>query len=92
MRVEVVYGLSLQQEVCAVELPQGSTVAQAIALSSLAGRDLSSHTVAVFSRTVTFDTILSDGDRIEILRPLRVDPKEARRRRNSHRANARRTP
>jgi len=91
MRVEVVYALPLQQEVCVVEVPAGTVVAQAIALSSFAQHDLSNHTVAIYGRAVTFDTLLHDHDRIEILRPLRVDPKDARRRRQSHRVRVRRT-
>jgi uncharacterized protein len=90
MRVEVVYALPLQQEVCVVEVPAGTVVAQAIALSSFAHRDLSDHTVAIFGRAVTFETPLHDQDRVEILRPLRVDPKDARRRRQAHRDRGRR--
>jgi len=91
MRVELVYALPLHQEICVVEVPAGTIVAQAIALSRFARRDLSNHTVAIFGRQATLDTPLHDQDRIEILRPLRVDPKDARRRRQSHRERRRRT-
>jgi putative ubiquitin-RnfH superfamily antitoxin RatB of RatAB toxin-antitoxin module len=91
IRVQVVYALPLQQEVCTVAVPDGATVAQAIALSSLAQRDLSQHTVAIFGRPVTLDTPVHEHDRIEILRALRVDPKDARRRRQAHRAGGRRS-
>ena len=37
---------------------------------------------------VTLDTVLRDRDRVEILRPLTADPKEARRRRASRRRRA----
>ena len=37
--------------------------------------------VGVYGRRVALDHLLADGDRVEIYRPLRVDPKEARRRR-----------
>jgi putative ubiquitin-RnfH superfamily antitoxin RatB of RatAB toxin-antitoxin module len=36
---------------------------------------------AVFGRRATTATPLHDGDRVELLRPLLVDPKEARHRR-----------
>lgn len=36
-------------------------------------------TVAIFSEQVTLNTLVSAGDRIEICRPLLLDPKEARR-------------
>lgn len=35
--------------------------------------------VGIFSRRATLDTELSEGDRVEIYRPLQVDPKQARR-------------
>ena len=36
---------------------------------------------AVWGRPVALDHALKDGDRLEVLRPLRVDPKVARRER-----------
>jgi putative ubiquitin-RnfH superfamily antitoxin RatB of RatAB toxin-antitoxin module len=36
-------------------------------------------TVAVWGRAAAPDRLLDDGDRVEIVRPLKVDPKEARR-------------
>jgi putative ubiquitin-RnfH superfamily antitoxin RatB of RatAB toxin-antitoxin module len=39
---------------------------------------------AVFGERVGMDTVLDDGDRLELLQPLLVDPKEARRRRARH--------
>ena len=37
--------------------------------------------MAVFGRRVSDATILHDGDRLELLRALVIDPKQARRRR-----------
>lgn len=37
--------------------------------------------MSIWGRRVTQDELLSDGDRLEITRPLQVDPKEARRKR-----------
>jgi putative ubiquitin-RnfH superfamily antitoxin RatB of RatAB toxin-antitoxin module len=42
--------------------------------------------VLAFGRRVSLDTPLADGDRVEILRPLAADPKEARRQRARRRA------
>jgi putative ubiquitin-RnfH superfamily antitoxin RatB of RatAB toxin-antitoxin module len=39
------------------------------------------HGTGIYGRRVTLDTKLADGDRVEIYRPLRADPKEARRQR-----------
>jgi uncharacterized protein len=86
--VEVVYAWPLEQQICTLEVPEGTTVAQAIALSNPAQRPLSDCTVARFGRPVALDTVLRALDRIEILRPLRVDPKKARRRRQLHRGAA----
>jgi uncharacterized protein len=85
IRVDVVYALPQMQEAIALELPPGACVRDAIERSSLAARypelgiqDLS---VGIFGRAVAIETLLSDGDRVEIYRPLIADPKQARRRR-----------
>lgn len=43
--------------------------------------EIRSDRIGIFSRKATLDTQLRDGDRVEIYRPLKIDPKEARRRR-----------
>lgn len=66
-------------------LPQGSTVRQAVAASRLQERfpDLALHTgdVGVWGRKAPPSQTLRERDRVEIYRPLRVDPKLARRER-----------
>ena len=83
MRVEVVYALPDGADVTVLDLPQGATVRDALAASGIAGRhaaiDLAQ--LGIFGRRVAAETALSDGDRVEVYRPLAVDPKEARRRR-----------
>lgn len=83
MRVEVVYALPEGHDATTLELPAGSTVADALAASGIAGRhpglDLSR--LGIFGRRVAGDVAVAEGDRLEIYRPLAVDPKEARRRR-----------
>ena len=86
--VEVVYALPLEQQIRTLEVPQGTTVAQAVALSGYSQGALLDCAVARHGRPVALDTVLRDFDRIEILRPLRVDPKEARRRRQRHRSGS----
>lgn len=67
------------------ELPDGATVADAIERSGIRGKRpevvICADRVGVFARKAAFDTPLRDGDRVEIYRPLRIDPKEARRQR-----------
>jgi putative ubiquitin-RnfH superfamily antitoxin RatB of RatAB toxin-antitoxin module len=47
--------------------------------------DISTQAVGIWGRTVALDAPLAEGDRVEIYRPLRMDPKEARRRRAQRR-------
>ena len=59
-----------------VSLPAGATVRDALAASGFEG-----HAVGIFGKRVDLDHRLADGDRVEIYRPLAMDPKEARRQR-----------
>ncbi|HKQ16707.1 MAG TPA: RnfH family protein [Steroidobacteraceae bacterium] len=84
MRVWVVYALPDRQSVQELELPESATVADAVARSGLlqkfpeiAGAPLA---CAIHGRAVADSCILRADDRVEILRPLQVDPKESRRR------------
>lgn len=43
--------------------------------------DLSTARVGVYGRLRSIDDRVSEGDRIQIYRPLKIDPKESRRRR-----------
>ena len=87
IEVEVVYALPLAQDSTRLRVPAGTTVAQAIARAGVALRhpeiELGKSRVAVYGRMVLPDAVLRDQDRVEILRPLSADPKEARRRRAS---------
>ena len=74
LRVEVVQARPDGAEVVAVRLADGATVRDALAASGLKGNQ-----AGIFGRRVTLDTRLADGDRVEIYRPLKLDPKEARR-------------
>lgn len=64
---------------------EGASVADAIAASGIRdawpGVQIRADRVGIFSRKVPLDTMLRDGDRVEIYRPLVIDPKEARRKR-----------
>ena len=85
IRVEVAYVEPPREFLHAVELDAGATVADAIAASGIADTfpalDAAQCKVGVFARPATHDRVLRDGDRVEIYRPLIVNPKEARRRR-----------
>ena len=67
-----------------VEVPEGSTVDDALTASGIVerlGLDRAGLSVGIFGRRVAVTALLHDGDRVELYRPLIVDPKEARRRR-----------
>ncbi len=83
--VEVAYALPEKQYLRRVTLDAGATVEQAINASGLLALrtdiDLAKNKVGVYSRPVKLTDALSDGDRVEIYRPLIADPKELRRQR-----------
>jgi putative ubiquitin-RnfH superfamily antitoxin RatB of RatAB toxin-antitoxin module len=69
-------------------LPKGTTVAQAIEQSGFLNecpdinlRDHTAFGVGIWGRKTTLNHVLCDSDRLEIYRPLLVDPKVARRER-----------
>ena len=74
LRIEVVCALPDGAAIVAVRLPEGATVREALAASGMKGDQ-----VGIFGKRVTLDARVADGDRVEIYRPLKVDPKEARR-------------
>lgn len=86
LSVSVVFspGARAMQE-CPLELPQGACVQDALRasglLDSLDPALLETLTLGVWGRKVSAAQPLREGDRIEIYRPLRVDPKLARRQR-----------
>lgn len=83
IRVEVVYALPDRAWSWALELPTGATVEQAVQAAGLEravpGAIVDADLLAVFSRPVALTEVLRDGDRVEVLRPLQADPKQARR-------------
>jgi len=68
-----------------VRLEEGATLRSAILASGVIGAfpdlRIEALDVGVFSRRREMDEVLKDGDRVEIYRPLLVEPKEGRRRR-----------
>ena len=83
IRVTVAIALPALQEVVAVELASGSTVADALAAARIAerfpGLDMATLKTGIWSREASLATALRDSDRVEVYRPLTADPKEKRR-------------
>jgi uncharacterized protein len=66
----------------ALTLPAGSTVADAVHTSGVLARHglvLDTLSAGVWSKLRAWDSPLRERDRVELYRPLLVDPKEARR-------------
>lgn len=89
LNVEVVYALPERQALYLLTVEEGATVRTAIEASGVLREfpeiDLARNRVGIYARLATMDTPLSEGDRVEIYRPLTADPKEARRARASMR-------
>ncbi|HET7267862.1 MAG TPA: RnfH family protein [Oleiagrimonas sp.] len=85
IRVEVVYAEPGHLWSRELMLADGATVATAVADSGLAADRpdvrVDDDCLGVFGRRVKPDQVLRDGDRVEVYRPLLLDPMEARRRR-----------
>jgi putative ubiquitin-RnfH superfamily antitoxin RatB of RatAB toxin-antitoxin module len=83
IKIEVVYGLPHKQVLLSLSVPEGSSIQECIVLSKIIKHfpeiDPTIANVGIFSRPEKLDTIIKEGDRIEIYRPLIADPKEMRK-------------
>lgn len=83
MRVEVVFALPERQVLLTVELSDGATVADALEASRIAlqfpDENLDALQTGLWGQPVDRDRPVKDGDRVELFRPLEMDPREARR-------------
>lgn len=84
MQIGVAYSEPGQQVWLNIEVPDDSSVSQAIERSGILKQfphiDLSAQKVGVFGRLVKLDAALKPGDRIEIYRPIFADPETVPRR------------
>jgi len=85
VHVEVIYALPEAQHRAHLEVEPGATVADALDMvrrsAPFSGLDLDRVPVGVYGHPADRERRLEPDDRVEIYRPLLVDPKEARRRR-----------
>lgn len=84
MRVSVAYAAPGVEALIDVELAAGAVVEDAVRLSGVVAAhrlDLARLAYAIHGRRANAATVLHEGDRVEILRPLLADPKTIRRRR-----------
>lgn len=85
LHVQVCYAKTDRQLLHDLSVPEGTTLHDAIrqsgVLAAMPEIDLATCRVGVYGKLKALDTILQEGDRVEIYRPLIADPKESRRRR-----------
>lgn len=81
--VEVVYALPDRQRLLSLRVPSGCTAREAVDRSGIREEfpeiDPDRQPLGVFGRRCPPDRELREGDRVEIYRPLKADPKEVRR-------------
>ncbi|MGZ8218361.1 RnfH family protein [Methylomagnum sp.] len=84
MNIGVCYAEADRQLWMRMEIPDGSSVKEAIQHSGILKRfpeiDLDTQKVGIFGKLVKLDAPIKEGDRIEIYRPIIADPKTVRRR------------
>ena len=85
IKVEVAYAMPEKQALISLNLPFGSTAERAITASGILQQfpeiDLSTQKIGIFGTLCKLDKPLTEGDRVEIYRPLIQDPMTARRNR-----------
>jgi putative ubiquitin-RnfH superfamily antitoxin RatB of RatAB toxin-antitoxin module len=83
--VEVAYATLKLQRIIAIQVDEGCTIKEAIDCSGILKLfpeiDLTKQKVGIFSRQKNLMDLLQPDDRVEIYRPLIMDPKEARKKR-----------
>lgn len=83
--VQVGYATPERQCVLDLSVPKGTTARQAVHASGIdamfSGIDAETAPIGIYGRAVDDEHFLQEGDRVEIYRPLIIDPKEARRQR-----------
>lgn len=88
LRVQVCYALPDECFLKEMSVAAGTTLEQAVRDSGVLQRyphiELATQKAGIFGKLRPADTVLRDGDRVEIYRPLQADPKETRRRRAKH--------
>ena len=83
--VEVAYAPSAEQQVLLQldDVPTGSSIEAVLLQSGLLVRfpeiDLDKHRVGIYGQSKLVSDTVCDGDRLEVYRPLLIDPKEVRR-------------
>lgn len=84
IRVEVAYATPEKQVIVPLDVPEDTTALKAAELSGIAeqfpGLDPAATNMGIFGKAIKDpqSQVLREGDRVELYRPLKIDPKEAR--------------
>lgn len=85
IKIEIAYARPEQQKILTLMVKEGATIEEAIDRSGILELfpeiDLTKQKVGIFSQIKKLTDKIKEDDRIEIYRPLLIDPKEARRKR-----------
>jgi len=83
MKIEVVYATASEQAIIDLVLEENATAGDAVNASGLCERYPSIESgvtpLGIYGERVQYNTVLREGDRVEIYRPLQLDPMQARR-------------
>lgn len=83
VKIEVAYAIPEKSWLIELQVPTGTSVEEAIVQSGLLEQcpdiDLAVQKTGIFGKIQKPDAPVKEGDRIEVYRPLKIDPKEARR-------------
>lgn len=84
IRVEVAFARPDRQEIISLDVEEGTTAVEAVKRSGIAAVfpevDPENDDMGIFGKVIKnpSDHELRDGDRVEVYRPLKIDPKQAR--------------
>lgn len=83
IQISVAYATSSEQVWRDLTVPEGTTVLEAIETSGILNEfpeiDLTRNKVGVYGHITEFQTPAKEGDRVEIYRPIRIDPEKLER-------------
>ena len=81
--VEIVVALKERQMLIPFDVPADAKAGEAVDLADIQEHfpeiDLAASELAIWGNPVERNHVLKAGDRVEILRPLQIDPRDARR-------------
>jgi hypothetical protein len=83
--IEVVFALPDRQALVSIDVADGTDCIAAIRQAGIAAQfpdhEIQTLPIAIWGRLASHTDVLTDGDRVEILRPLLMDPRDSRRQR-----------